>query len=153
MFCLADSSYSLWGRRNEWLVNTCMGFLPQIWTENLGWEPVWKCDHTLGFLVLDLLVEVLQRPLQLDFEVFNPLLLLRALLCPVVTSWVCSTYAFINLHLYLMVSPKVDDNSVNFHFILFVNVDGHLYELGKVIRTLLLDWAYLTLYSTVGSSD
>lgn len=30
-----------------------------------------------------------------------------------------------------MVSPKVEDNSVNFHFILFVNVDGHLYELGK----------------------
>uniref|UniRef100_A0A8B9PBT9 ubiquitinyl hydrolase 1 n=1 Tax=Apteryx owenii TaxID=8824 RepID=A0A8B9PBT9_APTOW len=24
---------------------------------------------------------------------------------------------------------RVDDNSVNFHFILFVNVDGHLYEL------------------------
>ncbi|KFR07821.1 Ubiquitin carboxyl-terminal hydrolase isozyme L1, partial [Nipponia nippon] len=31
--------------------------------------------------------------------------------------------------LYLMVSPEVEDNSVNFHFILFVNVDGHLYEL------------------------
>lgn len=47
--------------------------------------------------------------------------------------------------MYLIISPKVDDNSVNFHFILFVNVDGHLYELGKVIRTLPLDQAYLTL--------
>lgn len=40
-----------------------------------------------------------------------------------------------------MVSPKVEDNSMNFHFILFVNVDGHLYELGKVLRILQLDWA------------
>lgn len=31
-----------------------------------------------------------------------------------------------------MVCPKVEDNSVNFHFILFANVDGHLYELGKL---------------------
>lgn len=54
--------------------------------------------------------------------------------------------------MYLMVSPKVDDNSVNFHFILFVNVDGHLYELGKVLRTLELDWAYFTLYSSGGGS-
>lgn len=49
-----------------------------------------------------------------------------------------------------MVSPKVEDNSVNFHFILFVNVDGHLYELGKVLWTLQLDWAYFTLHNSVG---
>lgn len=50
-----------------------------------------------------------------------------------------------------MVFPKVEDNSVNFHFILFANVDGHLYELGKVLRTLQLNWAYLTLYNPGGS--
>lgn len=51
-----------------------------------------------------------------------------------------------------MVFPKVEDNSVNFHFILFVNVDGHLYELGKAYE-LCLDWAYATLHSSVGGSS
>lgn len=54
--------------------------------------------------------------------------------------------------MYLMASPKVEDNSVNFHFVLFVNVDGHLYELGKVLRTLELDWAYFRLYGSTGGS-
>lgn len=49
----------------------------------------------------------------------------------------------------LMVSSKVEDNSVNFHFILFVNVDGHLYELGKALTTVELDWTYFMLYSSV----
>lgn len=51
-----------------------------------------------------------------------------------------------------MVCPKVDDNSVNFHFILFANVDGHLYELGKVLRALELECACFTLYSRAGGS-
>jgi len=54
--------------------------------------------------------------------------------------------------MYLMVSLKVEDNSMNFHFILFVNVDGHLYELGKIPRALRLDWACFTLHSSVGGS-
>lgn len=51
-----------------------------------------------------------------------------------------------------MAFPKVEDNSVNFHFILFVNVDGHLYELGKAYE-LCLDWAYATLHSSAGGSS
>lgn len=51
-----------------------------------------------------------------------------------------------------MVCPKVEDNSVNFHFILFANVDGHLYELGKFLSGLELGRVCFALYSSVGGS-
>lgn len=51
-----------------------------------------------------------------------------------------------------MVCAKVEDNSVNFHFILFANVDGHLYELGKFLSGVELSRFCFALYSSVGGS-
>lgn len=142
-FCLSDSSCSSWGRRNKWLMGECLFVIS---SSNMDWKFGSRPNCKISFYIRisgAWPCKSLATDLFCWTSVFSPLLSCWSFLCSVVTIWVCSTS--IRLTIYLMVSPKVEDNSVNFHFILFVNVDGHLYELGKVLWTV---WTGLTLHCT-----